>query len=103
LVNFPLINFVPFVVKLEPVRLAVSELAESVTVMGAVNGFAYSLNYNPVYATQVYTASNDVKTELAVPYTATIYPEHPIYDQGSSIKIMGHVDDVWSNILSSDL
>jgi len=85
----------------EPIKLAVSELAESVTVMGAVNGFAYSLNYNPVYATQVYTASNDVKTELAVPYTATIYPEHPIYDQSSSIKIMGHVKDVWENILSS--
>ena len=80
---------------------AVSDLAEQLTVMGSVNSFAYSLNYNPLYSAQGYAATQDVKTELAIPYTATIRPEQPVYDQGASVKLMGHVEDVWANVLSS--
>ncbi|HBB65924.1 MAG TPA: hypothetical protein DEF68_03235, partial [Elusimicrobia bacterium] len=88
-------------VTFDPVRLPVPESADTIKVRGSITGFAYSLGYNPVHSTQAYSASKDVKTELAIPYTATISPEHSIYDQGSSVKIMGRINDVWSNVLSS--
>gem|GEM_PF-309372 len=58
--------------------------------------------YNPVYSAAPFSALKEVRTDLAVPYTASIAPERPVYDQGvSSIKVLGHVGDIWGNSLSS--
>jgi len=84
-----------------PVSLAVPVSADTVTVSGLVAGFAYSLNYNPLYSGLSANGSQDVVTNLAVPYVATIYPERPVYDQGSSVNIGGSMHDVWGNVLST--